>query len=670
MRAARLLLRGRGRMCSTSTGRRDKLDALRKLSYEFYRRSQGRTGGMAPGGATLSGQPPGERQPGKLPPSELPPGEPLYRDAVAVSHSAEQMLREDVYSSQSYVLILKGLVNTLAHVREERRRRHLLKLITTFVGFFQRYVHLMNEQDVTLLLDVMAKCSIRKAEICQLLIQRLGKGEKNTLFYSLNSKSVCIILNSLHKVTAQGNHHPHHPYDREARRLTSDVFHFYILNRYESFSLGQLIIVLHSMHRYGYEKCRVAGLISYIAQRVLQTSNGWETSNGGSAIGASPSRGTKRRSIANSSVECEKDPQCNHRADEGTPLRRGSPPPDGPPQTDTPSFAFNPQSRHELILLHTLGCYNYCNNELLAALLCEVKRKLFTSYSEKEVCMFLSAVSNYLAIPTPKGFKVHVTDEESNLSENNQVCASQMVRTLVLKGKRRLSSYTKFSIATIYIILSKINFFYENKHADVFFLDKLFLVKLFPKKKKKIFFPLEEDKIAVKTVISLLFSLILNGQGEIPYYGALLDGLLLRLWGGTERSSGEAVSTEVASTEAASIEATLGEHPRDANKGRRALQLLSVQNAHLLCVVYTYLHLHNMLAQLKRTNLHFFLLLLSHFDYMNCAHLRQHVSSRIHAEVSATLGMLKKKKKINLLLTNECFVFPYYVDICLAGPWA
>ncbi|ANQ08583.1 Uncharacterized protein PCOAH_00030580 [Plasmodium coatneyi] len=656
IRTARLLLLGRERVYSTLTCRRDKLDSLKMLSYEFYKRSQGKKGvpakvhrEMAPGAATLSEHPHGDLPPGELPPGELPPGERLYREAVTVSHSVERMFREDIYNSQSYVLILKGLVNTLTHVKEEKKRGHLRKLITTFVGFFQPYVHLMNEQDVTLLLDVTAKCSIRNAQLYQLIIQRLSKGEKNTLFYSLNSKSVCIILNSLHKVIPQGDHADRYAdqYVSSARRLTSDVFHFYVVNRYKNFSLGQMTIVLHSMHRYGYEKCRVASLISHIAQRVLEISKGGETSNWGNTISVG---GTKRRIKTDNSVECETNSPCDYKANERTPRRSNIPlTAASPSRTDDRASIFNLHNKYELILLHTLSCYNYCNNELLRVLLCEVKRKLFTTYNEKEVCMFLSAVSNYLAIPTTKRFEVHVTDEESNINEDNQMCVSELVRTLVTKEKRRLSNYTKFSIATIYIVLSKLNFFYENKHADVFFLDKLF-EKYFPKKKKKFFFPVEEDNITVKTIISLLFSLILNGQGDITYYGALFDSLMLQLWDGTEDAS-----TEV---------------PQNVNKGRRALQLLSVQNAHLLCVVYTYLHLHNMLAQLKRTNLNFFHFLMGNFNYMNCTHLKQHVSSQIHAEINATIGLIKKKKKKEFVLTNECFVFPYYVDICLGRPWA
>ncbi|CAA9988723.1 conserved Plasmodium protein, unknown function [Plasmodium knowlesi strain H] len=649
IRTWRLLLLGRGRMYSTLTCRRDKLDSLRMLSYDFYRRSQGKKGvpaklqgEMAQGAATLS----------ELPPDGLSPGERLYLEAVTVSHSVEEMFREDIYNSQSYVLILKGLVNTLTHVKEEGKRRHLRKLITTFVGFFQRYVHLMNEQDITLLLDVTAKCSIRKKEINQLIIQRLSKGEKNTLFFSLNSKSVCIILNSLHKVIPQGNHAERHAdqYARAARRLTSDIFHFYVVNRYKNFSLGQMIIILHSMHRYGYEKCRVAGLIGHIAQRLLETCQGGEaTSNLGNAIKGGC---TEKRNNTDNSVEHEGDPPCDYKPDQHTRGRSGpSTTALFPSRTDDRASIFDLQNKYELILLHTLSCYNYCNNHLLGILLCEVKRKLFTTYKEKEVCMFLSAMSNYLAIPTSKRFEVYVTDEESNINENNQVYGSELVRTFLIKEKKRLSNYTKFSIATIYIILSKLNFFYENKDADAFFLDKLFLEKYFPKKKKKkIFFSVEEDNITVKTIISLLFSLVLNGQRDITYYGALFDSLILQMWDGTVEASTE--------------------ESHDVNKGTRALKLLSVQNAHMLCVVYTYLHLHNMLAQLKRTNLHFFRFLLSNFNYMNCTHLKQHVSSQIHAEINAIIGLIKTKKKKKFVLTNECFVFPYYVDICLGRPWA
>ncbi|GAB66948.1 hypothetical protein PCYB_102980 [Plasmodium cynomolgi strain B] len=489
IRTARWVLRGREkRLYSTTfTWRRDKLDSLKLLSYEFYKRSQSKKGvpaklqgEMAPGGAMLSESelPPGELPHGEPPPGELPPGERLYREAITVSHSVERLYREDIYNSQSYILILKGLVNTLTYVREERKRAHLRKLISTFVGFFQRYVHLMNEQDVTLLLDVTAKCSIWKPEINQLVIQRLSKGEKNTLFYSLNSKSVCIILNSLHKVTPHGNHAQR--YVREARRLISDVFHLYVVNRYKNFSLSQMVIVLHSMHRYGYEKCRVASLISHIAQRVLETCRGGEASsncgdviNRGGGIDALPSRGTKKRSKTNKSVEYEGDPPCEYIAEE--------------PRTDDYASIFDLHNKYELILLHTLSCYNYCNNELLRVLLCEVKRKIFTTYNEKEVCMFISAVSNYLAIPTTKRFEIYVTDEESNINEDNQMCVSELVRTIVTKDKKRLGNYTKFSIATIYIILSKLNFFYENKYADVFFLDKLFLAKYFSPKKKNFF---------------------------------------------------------------------------------------------------------------------------------------------------------------------------------------
>ncbi|KJP85576.1 hypothetical protein AK88_04797 [Plasmodium fragile] len=639
IRTARLLLHGRERLYSTLTWRRDKLDSLKMLSYEFYKRSQVKKG--------VPAKLQGEMSPEATKLSTLPPDERLYREAVSISHSVEQMFREDIYNSQSYVLILKGLVNTLTHVREQRNREHLRKLISTFVGFFQPYVHLMNEQDVTLLLDVMAKCSIRKTEINHLIMQRLSKGEKDTLFHSLNPKSVCIILNNLHKVTIQGNHAPR--YANTARRLISDVFHCYVVNRYKNFSLGQMIIILHSMHRYGYEKCRVAGLISHVAQRVLKTCEGGNAITGGDAIGPLPSLGTNKRSKINNSIEYESDTRCNYKTHERTTQRSSCPPPTAClARTDDRAFIFDLHNKYELILFHTLSCYSYCNNELLRVLLCEVKRKLFTTYNEKEVCMFLSAVSNYLAIPTTKRFEVYVTDEESNINEDNQVCASELVRTIVTKDKKRLSNYTQFSIATIYIVLSKLNFFYENKHADVFFLHKLFRAKYFPQ--KKFFFSVEEDNITVKTIISLLFSLILNGHGDLTYYAALFDSLILQLWDGTEGPSTE--------------------DPHNVNKGKKALQLLSVQNAHLLCVIYTYLHLHNMLAKLKRTNLHFFHFLLSNVNYMNCTHSKQHVSSQIHAEINATIGLIRKKKKKNFVLTNECFVFPYYVDICLGRPWA
>ncbi|GAW81438.1 hypothetical protein, conserved [Plasmodium gonderi] len=656
-----LLTWGGRRRYSTPNWRSENLKALKKLSYDFYKKCQDKKN------CSLK----------------------LYNQAITVHEFIEKMFKEDIYNSQSYILILKGFMNISGLIKEERKRNNLLKMMNTSVGFFTKYVHIMNEQDVTLLLDIMAKCAIRNSQISELIIQRLGKNERNSLFYTLNSKSVCIILNSLYKLNIQSDENGRSHFQQYVNKtnhniyiqtqFVSDIYYFYVYNKYSNFNLTQLIILLHSMYRYNYEKCKVSDLISYISKRILtineldkRTKDTTIPHKHGDDI-TNPDTSIMRHdsSVKNSqSIKILEERHCLlKRKIEGTPERRLNethgvhkkvksflPSCQYRIKDGEYSQLFDMKNKYELILFYTLSCYNYCNNELLQILLNKIKNKVLLTYREKEVCMLVQSVCHFFILRTTKKFEKYVTNEENSINEDNQLCASNLIETIIVKNTSQLENYTKFSIATIYIMLSKLNFFFENKHLDVFFMQKLFSTKYLQKKKnkiKKIYFSCVKDNFTLKTVIGLLFSFTLNDKREqhICYYDLMLDCLHMKLL----LDLGENI--------------TAG--GRIHYKMNELLDELSVQNVQLLCVIYTYLFLHNMLIHVKIKNLHFFNFLLSNFNYLNCMYLKQHVSSKIHTEINTTIASIKKKTKNNFLLTNECYIFPYYVDICLSSTaWA
>ncbi|SCQ16545.1 conserved Plasmodium protein, unknown function [Plasmodium ovale] len=572
------------RRFSLKGGANEELQFLKKMSYDFYKQSQ------------LSWSCENK----------------IYETAMGVHKNIMMLFKKNIYNNQSYVLIFKGLMNVLLKIREKKKKKNLQNVMHTFVLFFKRYIHLMNEQDITLLLDIKGKCNIKDKYIIEMITNRLDKSKKNNIFYNLNSKSVCIILNNLYKV-----------YTTSETHIVNDIYEFYIVRKLSHYTLQQLIIVLYSLCRYNYQMGKVAHVLNYLTSALLN--------------------------------RCTDHTRGNEKLESCRAVKGGSGAGEGGEKGGR-LWPFGKQDKYELILFYTLSCYYYCNNDIVRILAEQMEGKLFSVYSEKEICMLLSSICNFLVLKKVKGFEKHFSNEDSYISEQNKRKMLRMV-DYIISCKKFLKHYSHFSLITIYIFLSKLGYFCEKKKEEDFFLKSVFsnVEEKNEKKNKLIFFSDDKEDLSLTSLINLLFALTLNMSTEVKYYNTLLRYVHVLIKDNLTYEKLEILHAK-------KIIAQESKYQEELNE---LIRLLTVQNIQLLCVTYTYLFVYNLLFKLEIQNLRFFLYFINNFNYIHSVYSSQHVSSCIHKEINATIFSVKKKKKKNFLLTNECFIFPYYIDIYL-----
>ncbi|KAI4837856.1 hypothetical protein MKS88_003275 [Plasmodium brasilianum] len=678
-------------------GGREKLPFLKKLSYDFYIRSKKKSSSV----------------------------EKSYEEAISINKKIVKLYNDSIYNNQSYILILKGLMNILLKIKEKKKKIMVNDIIKSFVSYFTQHIPFMNEQDVTLLLDIKGKCNIHNKKISESIISRLNKNEKNTLFYSLNCKSVCIILNNLYKMNDV-------IYEK---KIIDDIYYFYIFKKYSNFTLKQSIILLHSLNKYSYEKSKIIDFLNYISLEVLKAFRGGNHAQAKNGVNNGVYNGvynSVNNGVENNfkystrnNVKCDniKDVRKIEKMYEGflhyeecnaikakhdsfkaseittTDKRRSVPLSSG--EDGRGGFSpFDEKEKFELIFFYTLSCYNYCNNSIIHLLGREIKKKLFSLYKEKEICMFINSVCNFFAFRKTKNFEKHGFKEEEYINEENKKFTYHLIHILLKDNKELLENYSHFGLISIYIFLSKLNYFYDHKHEEAFFLTKLFLndvegvkevevmeesevmeeievieedvneevdengeeeKKKKKKKKGNFFFFCGKSDLTAKTLINLLFSFTLNCKMNAPVYDTILRQLHVLLNDHLHLNK----------TKQLHLNEKDGREKDEINK---LVQFLTVQNIQLLCIIYTYLFVYNILFKLEIQNLRLFLFFINNFHYLSSMYLSQHVSSKIHKEINATIFSIRRKRDENeitdgrkkrFLLTNECFIFPYYVDIYL-----
>ncbi|CRG97895.1 conserved Plasmodium protein, unknown function [Plasmodium gallinaceum] len=621
-----------------SSNKNEKFNYLKKLSYDFYKKSQNMY-------------------------------EKNYEEAIVINENITKLFKEKIYNNQSYILILKGLMNILLKMKEEKKKKILKNMMNSYILHFEEYVNSMNEQDITLLLDIKGKCNIVNKKINELIVIRLNKNSKNTLFYNLNCKSVCIILNNLYKLNIINE-----------KKIIDDIYYFYVFNKYSNYTLKQLIIILHSLYRYGYEKNKVMDFLNYISIKILKLKeDNYKKKSHTLTMNISFKNNYRKKEIPkveennisnkrfikvdnykneiiNENKKVNKKEDNLNKANDYIINERNI---EEYLNKNNNSmkiyntngnfnngnfFIFDKKDKYELIFFYTLSCYNYCHNPILNILLNEITNKIFFIYKEKEICMFINSVSNFLVLKKTKNFEKHCLNEEESINKDNIRITYNLINYLIKNRNKFLKNYSYFSIISIYIFLSKLDYFYKYRNKESFFLKQLFFnTKI--KRMEKIF--CDDKDLSIKILINFLFSIALNNGRQNYIYSILLKQLNFLIKDNLYSKSKPLY---------------LNENKDEINK---FVNFLSIQNIQLLCIIYTYLYIYNILFKLGMENLHFFLFFLNNYNYLNSIYLSQHISSKIHKEINATIFSLKKKKNLNFLLTNECFIFPYYIDIYL-----
>ncbi|KYO02314.1 hypothetical protein PGSY75_0511900 [Plasmodium gaboni] len=660
----------------------EKLEKLKKLSYNFYKNS-------------------------KI------TNENNYEDVININKKINILYKnEKVYNNQSYILILKGFMNILYQTKEENKRNIIKNVMNSFVLYFKDYIYYMNEQDITLLLDIKGKCGIKNISLHKLIIDKLIKKKKeNTecLFYKLNTTSVSIILNNLYKINIS----------TKEKELINDIYDYYILNKYSNYNIKQLIILLHSLNKYSYPKEKIIHLLNYISTHIYnyyqiknqnkysnsrhilsshiehsyllnnKDDNNEQTNNKThNIIKTAPSipcpnymnykLHSTRISSKNNNISCSDNKRENFFLQNKTINKKNN--------TD---ILFDKKDKYEVILFYTMSCYNYCNNNIIKILLEEMKNKIIYTYNEKEICMFLNGVCNYIAVKNIKKFEKHCINEDESINSINKEISLYYIHNIILKNNNTLiKNYSTFSIISVYIFLSRLNYFYYyGRNKELWFLNKLFynynqyddiIRKINDKKNIYTFFSYhiakKKENITIKNIINLLFSLILNGHMNHFFYNILLQQMNFLIYDHLYNINEEDQNFNYISHKHKYIKQSYynniihKEYYKDDNIFKNIIQILSFENIQILSIVYTYLYIYNILYKLNKNNLSLFLLFIQNSNYLNSFYLSQHTSSKTHKEINDTIFSVNTKifnQKYNSIQTNECFIFPYYIDICL-----
>ncbi|CDU18818.1 conserved Plasmodium protein, unknown function [Plasmodium yoelii] len=574
-----------------------------------------------------------------------------YENAIKISETISNFYKNKIYNNQSYILIFKGLMNILLKIKEEKKKKKIVNIMNIFVLYFKDHINIMNEQDITLLLDTNGKCNINNKIINKLIINRFDKNNKNnTLFYNLNQKSVCIILNNLYKIN-----------ETIKINMIQDIYNYYIINKYSNYTLKQLIIILHSLNKYNFQRSQIIYILNFISSNIFKSYDIFLKTCENEKKLTTPSK-YHNSSILKMSEKNKTSSIYNQDGD----------------KENINEFAslFCKNNKYEIILLHVLSCYNYCNNHIINILINQTKNKILTIYNEKEICMLINSISNFFVLKKNKNFGKHGTEEDNCINHKNKLIMSNLINNII-KFNKIFNHYSHFSIISIYIFLSKLDYFnsYKNKQIHDKFLNHIFYNSISDgvgdsdnidnvKEKKKIpyFFLNNNDKdITVKILINLAFSLSLNNINCYKYYNFVLHYfyILIKKYIISFNKNSEQINYDI----------------------NKFIQLLTIQNIQLLCIIYTYLFINQILFKLNIIHYHLFLFFINNLNYINSMYLSQHTTSKIHGEINTVLTSLKQSKYYNLknnqnyddkiitqqiLHTNECFIFPYYIDIYLS----
>ncbi|KOB58437.1 hypothetical protein PFHG_00180 [Plasmodium falciparum HB3] len=609
----------------------EKFENLKKLSYNFYKKSKFMN-------------------------------ENNYEDVININKKINLLYKnERVYNNQSYILILKGFMNILYQTKEKSKRNMIKNIMNSFVLFFKDYIYYMNEQDITLLLDIQGKCDIKNISLHKLIIDKLGKKMKKEnvecLFYKLNPTSVCIILNNLYKVNILS----------KEKELIDDIYDYYILNKYSNYTIKQLIILLHSLNKYSYPKEKIIHLKKKIYHKINLIINNNNNNNSNNS---------------NNSNNCNNSN--NNHSNNNNKFFNDN-------KKNNGDILFDKKDKYEVILFYTMSCYNYCNNYIIKIILEEIKNKITCTYNEKEICMFLTGVCNYIAVKKIQRFEKHCMNEEESINSINKQICFYYIHNIILKNNNHLiRNYSKFSIISLYILLSKLDYFhYYGRNTESWFLNKLFfnynqqyddIIRKMNDKRKKNFFFLyhfikKKENITIKNIINLLFSLILNGHMNHSFYNILLQQMNFLIYDHLYNNINKEKEKEnynyiLQDKKQLYYNQIHKEYYKDDHHiFKKIIQIVSLENIQILCIVYTYLYIYNILHKLNKNNLSLFLLFIQNCNYVNSFYISQHTTSKIHKEINDTIFSVNTKihnqKKKHSLQTNECFVFPYYIDICL-----
>ncbi|EUR77429.1 hypothetical protein PFBG_01006 [Plasmodium falciparum 7G8] len=702
----------------------EKFENLKKLSYNFYKKSKFMN-------------------------------ENNYEDVININKKINLLYKnERVYNNQSYILILKGFMNILYQTKEKSKRNMIKNIMNSFVLFFKDYIYYMNEQDITLLLDIQGKCDIKNISLHKLIIDKLGKKMKKEnvecLFYKLNPTSVCIILNNLYKVNILS----------KEKELIDDIYDYYILNKYSNYTIKQLIILLHSLNKYSYPKEKIIHLLNYISTHIC---NAYQIKDenknisryicshieGSNLLNKNDYTKDKRnnnlkniiknethymktqpyiicpknmknklynaiissnKKIASTDNKRKKNisqDKSNHNNNNNNNSNNSNNSNNCNNSNNNHSnnnnkffndnkknngdILFDKKDKYEVILFYTMSCYNYCNNYIIKIILEEIKNKITCTYNEKEICMFLTGVCNYIAVKKIQRFEKHCMNEEESINSINKQTCFYYIHNIILKNNNHLiRNYSKFSIISLYILLSKLDYFhYYGRNTESWFLNKLFfnynqqyddIIRKMNDKRKKNFFFLyhfikKKENITIKNIINLLFSLILNGHMNHSFYNILLQQMNFLIYDHLYNNINKEKEKEnynyiLQDKKQLYYNQIHKEYYKDDHHiFKKIIQIVSLENIQILCIVYTYLYIYNILHKLNKNNLSLFLLFIQNCNYVNSFYISQHTTSKIHKEINDTIFSVNTKihnqKKKHSLQTNECFVFPYYIDICL-----
>ncbi|SPJ08964.1 conserved Plasmodium protein, unknown function [Plasmodium sp. DRC-Itaito] len=686
----------RGRFYSLVQGN-EKLENLKRLSYNFYKKSKFMN-------------------------------ENNYEDVININKKINILYNnEKIYNNQSYILILKGFMNILYQTKEENKRAVIKNVMNSFVLFFKDYIYYMNEQDITLLLDIKGKCGIKNISLHKLIIDKLGKKMKKEniecLFYKLNTTSVCIILNNLYKVNIS----------TKEKELIDDIYDYYIHNKYSNYTIKQLIILLHSLNKYAYPKEKIIHMLNYISTyicNVYQIKD--ENKNisryicshieGSYLLNKNDNTKDQRNNnlkktinkeihniktlsyiiyptsvnnklhnnttiLSNKKIVCTDNKRKNNISQDKCNNNNNN----NNNKKNNYHILFDKKDKYEVILFYTMSCYNYCNNYIIKIVLEEMKNKIISTYNEREICMFLNGVCNYIAVKKIKRFEKHCINEDDSINTINKEISLYYIHNIILKNNNNLiKNYSTFSIISVYILLSRLDYFYYyGRNKESWFLNKLFfnynqyddIIRKNNNKSRNYFFlyhfSKKKDNITIKNIINLLFSLILNGRMNHTFYNILLQQMNFLIYDhllynniNEEKENFYYISKEHKYNKQLYYNIINKEYyyNKDHHIFKKIINILSIENIQILCIVFTYLYLYNILHKLNINNLSLFLLFIQNFNYLNSFYLSQHTSSKIHKEINDTIFLVNKKisnQKNHSLQTSECFVFPYYVDICL-----
>ncbi|ETW27670.1 hypothetical protein PFFCH_04953 [Plasmodium falciparum FCH/4] len=586
-----------------------------------------------------------------------------YEDVININKKINLLYKnERVYNNQSYILILKGFMNILYQTKEKSKRNMIKNIMNSFVLFFKDYIYYMNEQDITLLLDIQGKCDIKNISLHKLIIDKLGKKMKKEnvecLFYKLNPTSVCIILNNLYKDENKNI----------SRYICSHIEGSNLLNKNDytkdkrNNNLKNIIKnETHYMKTQPYIICP-KNMKNKLYNAIISSNKKIASTDNKRKKNISQDKSNHNNNNNNNSNNSNNSNNCNNsnnnHSNNNNKFFNDN-------KKNNGDILFDKKDKYEVILFYTMSCYNYCNNYIIKIILEEIKNKITCTYNEKEICMFLTGVCNYIAVKKIQRFEKHCMNEEESINSINKQICFYYIHNIILKNNNHLiRNYSKFSIISLYILLSKLDYFhYYGRNTESWFLNKLFfnynqqyddIIRKMNDKRKKNFFFLyhfikKKENITIKNIINLLFSLILNGHMNHSFYNILLQQMNFLIYDHLYNNINKEKEKEnynyiLQDKKQLYYNQIHKEYYKDDHHiFKKIIQIVSLENIQILCIVYTYLYIYNILHKLNKNNLSLFLLFIQNCNYVNSFYISQHTTSKIHKEINDTIFSLIHK---------------------------